>query len=304
MAPILLKIGQQPVSSFGLFLLIAFLVASYTIWRLIRVYELDEEKTIDLILLTIFSSLIFARIYFVIFHLPEFNTWDKILFINKYPGISFWGALMGGFIALKLISYRMKVNFWQISDIGIIGLFAGLVVGSFGCLLGSCQYGQTSNLPFAVSQIGLIGKRFPLQVIEGFLFFLSYIYLWRASLKFHKNGQILAKGLLILSLIKLFLEPLRGDQQKIIFNLSLGYVWSVLLLIFALKLYYVQSKKSFREDLNFFLSIFYKSNKRRLLFTKIYKDLYNFKINFKFQVIKFKKNLTKKFNVKSTPPQF
>jgi phosphatidylglycerol---prolipoprotein diacylglyceryl transferase len=303
MLPVLFTIGKQSISSFGLFLLLAFIAGAFVIWRLIKIYELDEEKTIDLIILTSVGGLIFARVYFILFHLTDFNTWDKILLINKYPGLSFWGAIIGSILTLKLFSHKMKINFYQAADIGIIGVFTGLILSSIGCLLGSCEYGQISNLPVAVNQIGLIGQRFPLQIISAVLCLIFAIYLWRQSLRFHFNGQILAKGLILLGLMKFSLEFYRGDRQIIWNGLSLGFLWSLLLVVLGIKIYYHQSRKSFVADLKYALSIFYKANRRRNFVLKLSRELYNFRVNLKFAISKRHKKVLKDLNVKTTPPQ-
>jgi len=304
MLPVVFKIGSQPVSSFGLFLLLAFLTTSYVIWRLIKVYEIDEEKTIDLVLLTFFGGIIFARIYFILFHLNDFQALDKIFLINRYPGLSFWGGVLGGMISLRLFSKRMKVNFYQAADIGIIGLFAALIVASFGCLLGSCQYGQVSNLPIAVTQIGIVGKRFPLQVVEAIIFLLSYLYLWRHSLKFHFNGQILSLGLIILGIGKFILEFFRGDRQTVFGSLSLGLIWSLLLVVLGIKIYYGQTKRSFKSDLRFFISFFYRTSTRRYFLTRLRKSWYNLRVDLKFFIVGLKRRVTKKMNIRANPTKF
>lgn len=304
MLPVIFKIGSQPVSSFGLFLLLAFLTAAYVIWRLIKVYEIDEEKTIDLVLLTFFGGIIFARIYFILFHINDFLSLDKIFLINRYPGLSFWGAILGGLLTLRFFCRRMKLNFYQVADIGIIGLFASLVVASAGCLLGSCQYGQVSDWPIAITQIGIVGKRFPLQIVEATIFLVSYLYLWRSSLKFHFNGQIFSFGLIILGSVKFLLEFFRGDIQIVFNYFSLGSIWSLLLVVLGVKIYYSQTKRSFKSDLVFFLSFFYRGTTRRYIFTKFRKSWYNLKIDLRFLVITLLKKLTKKLNIRANPDKF
>src|SRR5258708_17707733 len=177
MQPVLLTLGGQPISSFGLFLLLSFLASSYFIWRVVRAYELDEERAIDLLLLTFSGGLIGARVYFVLLHLNQFDTLSKIVLINRYPGLSFWGGFLVGFLVLKFFAARFKLAFWQLADFALIGLLIGLSISSLGCLLGSCQYGLPSNLPFAVTQVGLIGKRFPLQIIEALVYLVIFYYL-------------------------------------------------------------------------------------------------------------------------------
>lgn len=237
MFPVIASIAGFTISSFGLFLLLAFIAAFFVIWRIIRVYDIDQEKTVDLFLATIFGSIIFARIYFLLLHIPFPLSANYIFNIYHYPGMSFWGGLIGAGLVLAVIGKRMKFNIWQMADIAVIGLFIGLVFSSIGCLLGSCEYGNQSALPIAVSLVGVIGKRFPVQIIQAVLALGVFFYLWKAMLRFHSDGKIAGMGLLLLGLIKIALEPLR-PAQLLLWGINISYVYSSLLAVIGFWLLY------------------------------------------------------------------
>lgn len=311
MYPILLTIGILPISSFGLFLLFSLILSSFIIWRISRVYEFDEEMVLDLILLTFVGGFLFSRFYFVVSNLNQFNDPWKILLINRYPGLSFWGGLFGGFITLKLFSRKFKIPFWELVDFAMVGLFLGISVASIGCLLGSCEYGLPSSSFFSVAQVGIIGRRFPIQIVESFIFFLTFFYLWRAVLRFHFTGKVAAVGLVLLGFYKFILEFYRGDRQVISLNrfnlhydIWLSLIWSFLCISFGIKIFYKQSKRSFKADLGFILSIPINGHRRKLAISRVKKWCYNSKVNFKHQVSRWTKKAFKKINVKANPDQF
>ncbi|MBI2021638.1 prolipoprotein diacylglyceryl transferase [Candidatus Daviesbacteria bacterium] len=303
MKPVLFNLGNYPISSFGLSMILAFLAASFVIWRVIRLYELDEEKIVDLILVTFVGGLISARIYYILFHLNLFDQIYKVFLINRYPGLSFWGAFLGSLVILKFFARRLKVDFWLVADITMPGLFVGLVIGSIGCLLGSCQYGLPSNLSFAVSQVGLIGKRFPLQVVEALLFFIGFIYLWRRVLKFHINGVVAALGLILLGVIKFALEFYRGDRQFLFGNISLGHLYSIAVFLVGLSIYYSRSKKSLLSDIKFVLSLPINKDRRGVVLNRLGKNWYNLKVNFKVSLQRKTKKIMRGINVKTESPK-
>ena len=69
MFPVLLSFGNISISSLGVFLAAGFLFAIFLIWRLSRAWDLDEEKVLDLTLLTFLGGLISSRIYFILDYL-------------------------------------------------------------------------------------------------------------------------------------------------------------------------------------------------------------------------------------------
>lgn len=275
----------------------------YIIWRITRVYEQDEEKVLDLILLTFVGGLISSRIYYILFHLSEFDSILKMVLINRYPGLSFWGGLFGGLVTLKFFCARFKVNFWQIADFGVVGGLIGASLTSLGCLLGSCQYGVVSE-SLSVTQVGLLGKRFPLQIVEAVILFVSFLYLWKLVLRFHFTGKIASIGLIILGVEKFILEFFRGDQQIILGFLPIGFVWSGLLFFLGVRFYYSLSKRSMLYDLRLSLLLFINKDRRRLAVLKIIKNWYNFKVNLKVSIQRSGRNLLKLLNVKSNPTKF
>lgn len=304
MKPTLFTIGQIPVSSFGLFLLLALLSAAFVIWRLARLYDYDQEKMIDLLLYTFVGGLIGARVYFILAHLDQFDNLLKMILINRYPGLSFWGGLIGGIVALRLLTKYFRANFWQAGDFAALGLILGLAIGSFGCLLGSCMPGLVSTLPIAVPQVGLVGSRFPLQVVEGAIFLGLFWWLSRITMKFHPHGAVGAQTLMLLGLVKLILEPWRADTQRLIGEISAGTVWSSLLIIYGVTIYYKQTRRDWRQDVQFLAKLVASAPQRQQLWTKILKSWYNFRVDFKINLKVWGKNLSKLIRVRSNPSKF
>lgn len=303
MKPVFLTIFGQPLSSFSLFFLAAFLLAVYVIWRITKVYELDEEKMLDILILTFFGGLIVARIYFILFHLDQSMSILKILLINRYPGLSFWGGFFGGLLILKLLTLRFKLNFWQVLDFATPALFLGLSVASIGCILGSCQYGLPSNLPFAITQVGLVDKRFPIQIIESLLFFLGFLYLWKSALKFHPQGAVAAWGLFLLGLFKLGLEFFYGSRQWF-GPFSTGEFFASCLIIFAIFVHFLSNKRTPLADLKLLKNTLTQKSKRDLAISKLLKNWYNFWVDLKLVFQRWRKRLFKSTNIKPNPPQF
>lgn len=311
MLPVLLTIGPLPISSFGFFLALGFFAAAYVLWRLSKTYDVNEEKMLDILILTFFGAIIGARAYYIIFHWSMVTDISRMVLINRYPGLSFWGGLIGALVTFNLLARRIKNNFWQILDFGAVAAMIGLAFGDTGCFLSGCAYGSVSNLPIATPVVGLIGKRFPVSAIEGLVFLLAFLYLWKQSVRFHFAGKLAAQALIILGTVKLLTGFVRGDNQVIMspFGITYGDIFSLGLVGFGLYVYYSKSKRDILKDLLQIPALFYSSKKRKQFLYTLKKSCYNQKINFSFACGKVTKRVQKglgklkrTLNVRTTPP--
>lgn len=252
MLPTLFSIGAVSVSSFGVFLALGFLVGIFLIWRLSRAWDLDEEKVLDLTLLTFLGGLAGARLYFVLENLPIFaSNIFRVLLINKYPGFSFWGAILGGWLTLYFLAGKKRGDFWQFTDIAAVGFLASLILADIGCFLGSCDIGVKSNLFFAVNMVGFLGRRFPIQLVQAMLLFLVLLKLWSTAVRFHPRGKIVSLSLIYIGSIFFLLEPLKESHNK-------GQFLSLTLFIWGVYIFYKVTKRNIISEVRNLPQFIYK----------------------------------------------
>lgn len=304
MLPILFSIGPIPISSFGLLLAAGFLAGAFIVWRIAKAYDLNESKILDLSLLVFFGGLIFSRAYFVVLNYIYFSDLSHIFLINIYPGLSLWGGLIGGLAFLKLLTYRAKLNFWQIADMSAVGLMIGLVFGSVGCFLGGCGFGAMSDLPIAVSVVGLVGKRIPINIFEGLIYLVFFFWLWKSAIRFHFNGKIISSAFMLLGIEKLFAEYFQSGNPR-------ELAAPLLLFILGVVIFYAKSKRNFLDDIVYIFKLIVSGKKRNLLLQRLIKYCYNAKINWKVRFGQTRSNLRilprrirNRLNVKSTPKNY
>lgn len=292
MLPVLFSIGKISVSSFGVFLTLGILVGVLLIWRLSRAWDLDEEKVLDLTLLTFIGGFIGARLYFGLQHPSLFSdNYLKIFFINKLPGFSFWGALLGGWLTLFFASKVKRINFYQVADIAFIGFLGSLIFTSLGCFFGSCNVGIQSKIFFAVNMVGFVGKRFPTQILETILLTIVLFSIWSTAIHFHTRGKILSLTLIYIGLIKFIMEPLKQNHEG-------GFVLSFALLLLGVTFLYKVTKRNVVSDLKssgvFILQLFTNRELRKLLYLKFKRYCYNRKTLILWNIRNMKKRLRRK----------
>lgn len=307
MYPVLLNIGSLQISTFGLLLALGIFFGGFTVWRIARGYELDSEKILDLSFLTIGAGFIASRLVYVLTNVSIFDSLTKVFFLNTYPGLSFWGGFTGGLLALALLTKKNKISFLQAGDFAIVGFLISAFFAEIGCLLGGCGVGVESDLFFSVTQLGVIGKRFPVQLLEGLIFLLSFFIFWKEVIKFHVQGSLLAKGLIITGLIKILSGFLKSQIQG--FEILNYYVnpepvVSLILLLVGLSLYYNVYRKTPFDDLKKFWKFFSSRKTRSQVLANISKGWYNHWVNLRVKSGKVKDKLFKLLNIKPNPENF
>ncbi len=295
MLPVLFSIGKISVSSYGVFLAVGFLVGVFLIWRLSRAWDLDEEKILDLTLLTFLGGLIGARLYFVLGNIHIFaENFLRVFSINKYPGFSFWGVFLGGWLTLSFFAKRKKLDFWQLGDIASVGFLGGLILSNLGCFFGSCNIGIISKLFFAVNMVGFLGRRFPIQLLEAILLIFVLLNIWSAATRFHTRGKILSLSLIYVGLIKFLMEPLKQSHDE-------GVYLSLIMCFLGITLLYKVTKRNAISDFKGFWIFLFKlitdSAVRKSAIARFTKYCYNQKTLILWKLRSLKK-LFRRTNVK------
>jgi len=106
------------MSLFGLSLGLGFLVSSFLLWRQARREAYNEEKIIDVMLLSIFFGALSGRNWYILSHFSQFGfDFGRGLLFIKYPGFALEGIILG--VALVLLGYarQHKENFWTLADL-------------------------------------------------------------------------------------------------------------------------------------------------------------------------------------------
>lgn len=277
-----ISIGPFGISSYGVFLSLGFLFGVFLVWRLSRAWDLDEEKALDLTILTFLGGLIGARIYFILENIGVFGlNILKFFHILKYPGLSFWGAILGGVLTLRFFAKKFKINFWQALDIASVGFLGGIIFADIGCFLGGCNFGLPSKFFFALPVSGVLDKRIPVQAVEAILFALVFLRAWEYATHFHIRGSVFSLFLIYIGAIKLITEPLRAHH-------SFGSLLNVILVGAGILFFYKLTKRRISKDLKFSVTFLIKLTldpaTRKGVIAGIKKSWYNYMVSIKWKL--------------------
>jgi len=148
--PELFHAGFLHLRSYGLMMAVAFVVGTFLALREARRLGLDEDRVVNVILVTLIASVFGARMLYVLEHLAEFRReWTSVLALWQ-GGLTLYGGIVAGTFVGLVAAKRMQLPVWITADALTPSLALGTMFGRIGCFLNGCCYGRPTRLPWGV----------------------------------------------------------------------------------------------------------------------------------------------------------
>ncbi|MEM7350938.1 MAG: prolipoprotein diacylglyceryl transferase [Acidobacteriota bacterium] len=146
----LFHIGKFPISPFGVLLVLSLFAAYWQLRKTMQHFDIgDEEDASSIIFAVGFVGILCGKIYYAIL----FGDWRLIF---DRAGIVWYGAFIGGFVALMWTLHRRQLPIARTFDAAAPGLALGYGIGRIGCFLVGDDYGRPTDLPWGVKfKVGL-----------------------------------------------------------------------------------------------------------------------------------------------------
>jgi phosphatidylglycerol:prolipoprotein diacylglycerol transferase len=149
MYPILFQYGSFTISSFGVMMVIAFLLGNYLLRKDVVAEGYDPIIAEDITFRAAIGGILGAKLYYLIENIPTGQAADNIngliniiagIFTlngeriafgiqNFGAGLVFLGGLVGGFGAVSWYIYRKNLNWFKIADLSAPFLVLGHGIG-------------------------------------------------------------------------------------------------------------------------------------------------------------------------------
>ncbi len=160
--PDILQIGPISLRWYGLLIALSVFIGLNLSTNLASARGIKKGIISDLLPFIVLSSVIGARIYYVLFEWRNYsgiNFWSSINLLGlKIPipsaieiwggGIAIHGALIGGAISLFFFCKLSKQSFWNLMDVLVPSLALGQAIGRWGNFFNNEAFGLPTNLPW------------------------------------------------------------------------------------------------------------------------------------------------------------
>lgn len=250
MHPILLRIGNLTLHSYGLMLAIG---CALGIWRAARNSHragITETQTLDVGILVVLVGLIGARLTYTALNWREYIV-DPLGILYVWDGgLTFFGGLALGGIAGLIWALRARVSVRRLADLAAPTVALSYGIARIGCFLNGCCYGVACSLPWAVRFHAdggdvLTPPSHPVQLYASALSLLIFAFLVWLERRGLRPGRLFAIWLILSSLERLTLENFRrGVTAETIWGpVTQAQVVSLMLMMAGLALYVVLGRR-------------------------------------------------------------
>lgn len=247
MYPVLFTILGYPVRSFGVMLVLGFLVALAVARRRAGRFGVERNAVTDAAFWMLVFGVLGARLGFIVQELPYYLSHPGELWSLRFEGLTSFGGIIGGAAAL-LVYCRLKgISAMALLDVMSLPFLLAQAVGRVGCTLNGCCYGGPTNGFPGVLFEGVPGLHHPAQLYEAAMVLVGAALLSRFERRERPVGQSLGFALVAYGVARFIYEFWRaGTTSATIGNLPIteGHIAAVLMAVTGAAMMALASRKA------------------------------------------------------------
>lgn len=260
MYPVLFRIGNFAITSFGLMMFLSFLTAAWILGKQLERYGMDRQIAWDVLAWVAIGGILGAKFYYLALHWQDVAA-DPMGQLLSRGGLVWYGGLIGGIIAYYIQVRAKKLPIATMYDATAPALALAYAVGRMGCFLVGDDYGLPTSSwvgiafpegspPSTAGYLRTVGADIPAsvpadtilavhptQLYEIGIALVMFAILWNAGRRRLHQGQLFSLFLGLYAIERFFIEFVRAKGDRFIFGLSTSQGASILLVAIALVLW-------------------------------------------------------------------
>ncbi len=252
--------ADAPITSFGLFMLLSFVVGGVLMRSEMERAGHDPDRAWDLVFMAVLGGVIGAKAYYVVLNYETLAA-NPFSAIFSRSGMVWYGGFAGAVVLIVIEAKRRGLPLGQIIDLGSPTLAIGYAVGRMGCFLVGDDYGRPTGSwvgikfpngtpptrvdtiesyfgvqvdPALVERFGQVVPVHPTQLYEIAMASLIFLVLWRLRIHRHRAGWLFWICLTLLSVERFLVEFVRVKDDRFFGPLTLAQVIAITLVLVGL----------------------------------------------------------------------
>jgi phosphatidylglycerol:prolipoprotein diacylglycerol transferase len=270
MFPVIFRIGDFEITSFGLMMFLSFISGAWIMGKQLRRYGMNPELAWDILAWVAIGGILGAKLYYLALHWEDLTA-DPVGELLSRGGLVWYGGLIGGITALYLQirprKGKPRLPMATIYDSTAPALAVAYAVGRMGCFLVGDDYGVYTNSPIGIAfpegsppstagQLRLAGDTgvpaglpdnavvtvHPTQLYEVGLALIMFAILWRLGARKLKPGQLFAVFMMLYAVERFIIEFVRAKTDRWVLGMSTSQLASIALLATGAFFWFRQEK--------------------------------------------------------------
>ncbi len=252
--------GGEPITSFGVFMFLSFLVGGVLLRSEMERAGHDPERAWDLVFMAVLGGVIGAKAYYVLLNYDALLA-NPLSAIFSRGGMVWYGGFAGALLLIVFEIKRRSLPLGQMADLCSPTLAIGYAVGRMGCFLVGDDYGRPTGSwvgikfpngtpptrvddlerffdvqvdPALVERFGQVVPVHPTQLYEIAMASLIFLVLWKLRVHRHAAGWLWWMCLTLLSAERFLVEFVRVKDDRFFGPLTLAQGIAITLVLVGL----------------------------------------------------------------------
>lgn len=145
-----ISIGGFEIKFYGIVIALGFLLGMYFSSKAAKKIGLNPELVLDYVIWMIVPAIVGARLYYVIFSWDYYRNHLGEIINTRSGGLAIYGGIIAAAIVLFIFCKKKKVSILKFSDIAVIGLLIGQILGRWGNFFNREAFGGFTDGPLAM----------------------------------------------------------------------------------------------------------------------------------------------------------
>lgn len=245
-------IGKFTLHSFGVMMMLGFLVPTIFMRRAFRDADLEPDLASTISVSAIIGGVIGARLYFIIEHWSDFLR-APVDMLFSGAGLVWYGGLFGGVLAVAWTIKHYNAPFWKTADIVATLVLLGQTFGRMGCLLAADgDYGPPTDVPWAMSfPEGAVPTNelvHPTPIYDMILLLTAFFILWPMRRRNLVPGTLFGLYFVAVGVGRFITEFWRTTPKLLFGWMTLAQIISLALIAFGLAWIYYRRREQKKLD--------------------------------------------------------